>query len=394
MRKIIPLILILSIFFAFYSCTTPLETVPTLETVEEYVPLPVPDFIDSVFYPRYCIFEDYYITFDGAVAYRKLDSEKMDLIRISDSTIFGDDYASDASINGRVRYDLMLVDIEETNKNNGVPVLLIACSKLYTASSGQHYFESGGIKCINLDTCEVREVQTDIPSQITDMCLYKDTIFYITQDGFVHQVNRDGAAHKSVDLSNSYGSIFSIQDDKVYISHRVNSSYDNNQEVLMCDLNFSEFVKMPGEVSNLQYVCGEYIYYCKYIDKDLNFYRRKLSEFENTDYTEELIAENVAFPFVSQDKFFYYLSEEKENETDERNSLFHAYDMADSEDLGIVYVNEEKDTKKRVTAAYSEYLYGIYTLKHPISGIYNENIILEYVIINLETGKEKIFIPS
>ncbi|MBE6552688.1 MAG: hypothetical protein E7665_11270 [Ruminococcaceae bacterium] len=404
MKKTILLLLILLLILSLFSCTKPPETTAQTTESNEPAPITIPDFIEDCGLDREMIFEDYYFKGGSDLNYRKLNTSEGWTV-FSNSVLFGKKVEYDYSNDGyddRFVISCFLVDMEETEKNNGIPVLLIAYSVNSGSRTGQYYHSSGGIQYFNMDTYEIRDIITDVESRITNMCLYKDTIFFVTEEGTVNKINKDRTDHKSIDYkqyTEYINDFVSVNDGKIYCCNR-KATGSGYTDVFRFNLDLTDFEQMAGKAMWLPYICGENLYYGKENSSgsitiegkkysNLNVYRRKLSDWYNADAEEKIVLENVCSVTFSEDKVFYYAIDEIANETDERNSLLHAYDLASSEDLGIIYENNEKDTKKYCSEFYGKYISGDYLMKHPTSGKYMHDGVT-YFSVDLETRKEKV----
>ena len=395
-KRIILLTAILSVLMLFTSCvrTVPVNTqAKSSESINvPYEPRPVPDFQRAW---EYCIYNDYLFAKVGnTIKYQKLNNIQDSGFSLSDKST--DNSSGNLGIFGH--FMKFLVDVDATNNNNGSPVLIITHSEsLFDIITKKSKLVST-ILLFNTATQKLETIQSNIPESIWDMVLYKDYIFYVTQEAdnglVIHRINKDGTGYQRMesDAPHRYR-IATVHEDKLYFYA------DDFKEIYRCDLNFKNTERLFEITGSemIPFAHGEYIYYCKvnrnitirdvtYRSPDL--YRRKISDWENS---EELLFKNAYASRTYGDIMIYYLYDDMTG--DHKNTyefnVLNAYDLANSKNLGCIYINDDHSFDRQCEYLGDGYGCGKYctfdikTKKYYI----DQN---KTFLINIETGEETI----
>ncbi|MBE6551481.1 MAG: hypothetical protein E7665_05025 [Ruminococcaceae bacterium] len=400
-KRIILLAAILSVLTLFTSCVRTIPESPSSESTAEeksapYEPRPVPEYQKAW---EYCIYENYLfsrvITATAAsIKYQKLNNLQNGGFSVADNS----DNNTNGSIGIGSRNFRLLADVEETNKNNGSPVLLITYGDSHYDSISKTSFYSSSIILFNTATQKSQTIKNDIKEYVWDMLLHDDIIFYLTYEAdkgtVINRINKDGSGHQKMesDTPHTYR-IASVHDKKLYFYA------DDFKEIYRCDLDFSNIEKLfeIDRATMVPFTSNGYIYYTKF-EKTITIndlpqrsgsvYRRKISDLENT---EELLFKNAYATRVYGDIMTYYLYDDVTGDkaNSEKYNVLYAYDLKSSKDLGIIYENDDRNYIKQCYYLGDGYGCGKYRVYDKKTGNYTDDNSKTF-LINIETGEETI----
>ncbi|MBE6552029.1 MAG: hypothetical protein E7665_07830 [Ruminococcaceae bacterium] len=390
MKKTLLLFLSMSFVLSLISCTSSPETVSSSEIsgneetagetykTEAYEPIPVPEFLAAS--KDIYMFEDYVFSNDKPIIkYQKYDTLK----RAGTVLSYDELYNTSDQRSFTLCY---LVDPEETNKNNGIPVLLMAY-RYFGKDSDNREAEFSAIQLFNTGTHKTQTIISGITEMIASMCLYRDTVFYTTEKGSICKVNKDGTGAKRFESGSSLPYIASIYDDKLYYygsgmkkMTTCGIDFENSEELFEIKKNHSFFVH------------GDYLYYAENAEpltiegekySNICIYRRKLSDLKNT---KELLFDGINDFCFSGDRLYYYTSKDKANDTDDANSRLYAYDLKQSKDIGEIYVNKTPGVKRYCVSLNDKYGFGYNEIWSDITEAYYIDL-NDTFILNLDNKK-------
>jgi len=155
----------------------------------------------------------------------------------------------------------LMVDPIQTEKNGGTPVI-IGCGIYYVRVEGELIpLMYDRIISYNVVTNEMKVIQEQIPNSISQMFLYGNTVYYVTNDGdagsTIHRIDADGQNYLSMENPDALRySVETIYADRVY--------YTSPEGLHSCTLTFEDHKLHTSAAgrSKVGIFCnGDYIYY-------------------------------------------------------------------------------------------------------------------------------------
>ncbi|MBQ4037658.1 MAG: hypothetical protein IJC84_05980 [Clostridia bacterium] len=299
----------------------------------------------------------YFFEKDGVFCYRLLDSEVSETLPIFNDVLADGTDNPFPHISG---YYSMLVASSLESESEKAPVLVIAHGYIERPIGSEKPRYLYRIVSFDMSTQQVYVIKDSITSSVQSLSLYKDRIFFTTNEGDLgydmHTVQTNGTNYRKIENAN--GDFFRI----LYAAEgRVYCYKEGLKELYSCDIDLNEFNYLFNiELIPEMFVNDGFIYYSTnhqggetdgkhWVYCDL--YRRPLSDISK----EELLLSKVTVGRNEGNKFYFYSFE---------NAAL-SDDGYDAYGTSVLYAFDLK-TKQRTT---------IYDFK-------SENVQTEYVAIS------------
>ncbi len=283
---------------------------------------------------------------------------------------------------------LMAVDYEATEKNGGMPVLII------TYSIG---FNRYTIVSFNTKTNKITEIKDDISDNVQSLHVYGDIIYYTVNRGDkgndICRVDTNGKNHAVKDNPNSLGnSIKTIYKDKIY--------YFAGSQLRSCNLDFSEDTSLTAAAVRFDsFGYGNYVYYCSGLEYpavgDFTTVSLNISRISTSDPSvTEVFIEDIAYGRGCGNKFYYFESNPRlfgNVEFDDGTNVLNVMDL-DTMETSVVFDYGDNTAITYYAAISDSWIY-LYSIDYaPTLADPSAQPTKEYFVINTETF-ERIDVP-
>ncbi len=279
---------------------------------------------------------------------------------------------------------LMAVDYEATEKNGGMPVLII------TYSIGFNHYT---IVSFNTKTNEIKTIKDDIYDNVQSLHVYGDIIYYTVNRGNkgydMCQVGTNGKNDSVKD--NPYASdyrISTVYEDKIY--------YLSDSKAYTCNLDFSEQTLLVDSIARYTaFIHDGYFYYAsglKYRDiGNFTSISETVSRFPLSDPSAtEVFIEDITWCVNFGSKLFYCESAPRlfgDVKKDEGTNVLRVMDL-DTRETAVVYDRGDDTALNMVEGISDSWIYCSRIDYAPKLTDPSAQEIYTYSVINTETFEE------